>query len=125
MAERSDAVRKCEGRTPDAYAARPTITTNAADHDASAVEAFVARLGDRIDDRVAEAFDDQLADRLAEPGLLGRAAARDRRTGPTVILGSAAIGAAAIPWAADGTSTALVSWTGLLLLNAVYFLRRH
>jgi hypothetical protein len=116
MAERSDTVRNCGGPASGA-------TDEAARRD-PAVDALVARLGDRIDDRVAEAFDDQLADRLAEPGLLGCAAARDRRTGPAVVLGSAAIGAAAIPWAADGTLAALASWTGLALLNAVYFLRR-
>ena len=46
------------------------------DYADAVVESFVSRLGDQIDDCVATAFDEQLAERMERPGPSARAATR-------------------------------------------------
>src|SRR5579862_9337748 len=55
------------------------------DYGDAVVESFVSRLGDQIDDRVAEAFDEELTERMERPGPLRSAATRDQRAGLVVL----------------------------------------
>lgn len=85
---------------------------------------FVSRLGDQIDDRVAEAFDEQLAERMEEPGPLRSAVARDRRGDLAVVLVTMLLGTIATVLARGFAAPAL-AWTGLAVIAIVYLSRRH
>ncbi|MFF4486958.1 hypothetical protein ACFY0F_10755 [Streptomyces sp. NPDC001544] len=87
------------------------------------VDLFVERFGDRIDDRVAASFDEVCAERLAEPGPLQRAVARDRRADLRVLLLSLILGTVATTFAPGGTTALLISWAGLVVLNLAYLFR--
>ena len=88
------------------------------DYGDAVVDSFVSRLGDQIDDRVAAAFDEQLAERMEQPGLLRSAATRDRRTG-LVVLASMLLGTLATILA-NGIAMTALAWVGLAAINVAY-----
>jgi len=93
------------------------------DHSDAAVESFISRLGDQIDDRVAETFDEQLTERMQQPGPLRSAATRGRAelafAGATMALGTIASILASDP------RIAALAWAGLAVISAAYFSRRR
>jgi hypothetical protein len=91
------------------------------DYADAVVESFVSRLGDQIDDRVAEAFDEQLAERMERPGPLRSAATWDRRAG-LVVLVSMLLGTLATILA-SGIAVAALAWAGLAAINVAYLSR--
>ncbi|MFF4401210.1 hypothetical protein [Streptomyces sp. NPDC001480] len=108
---------------PPAPAEHPKrAETPEGDSENTIMDLFVERLGDRIDDHVAASFDELYAERLAEPGPLQRAAARDRRAELRVVLASLVLGTVATIFTSGGT-TVLVSWAGLVVLNLAYLFR--
>jgi hypothetical protein len=75
------------------------------------------RLRDEIDDRVAEAFDACLADRLAEPGPLRTAMKRQRRA--WIVLGTSALGALVTLVGSPGILVGCCVWLAILVTNVV------
>jgi len=100
-----------------------TFTELGSDYGDAVVESFVSRLGDQIDDRVAEAFDETLAERMEQPGPLRSAATRDQRAG-LVVLVSALLGTLATILA-SGIAEVALAWVGLVAINVAYLSRRH
>jgi hypothetical protein len=92
------------------------------DYGDAVVESFVGRLGDQIDDRVAEAFDEKLAERMAQPGPLRSAATRDQRAG-LVVLVSMLLGTLATILA-SGIAEVALAWVGLAAINLAYMSRK-
>lgn len=82
-----------------------------------AEEAFLTRIGDQIDDRVALAFDEQLTERLTK-------SRRNRPGGVAVTCTTAAAGAAVTIFAPDAVTTLLICWYSIVLINLAYFFRR-
>jgi hypothetical protein len=109
----------------EARVALGTLKELGEDYETAVVDSFVARLGDQIDDRVARSFDEQFAERLAEPGPIGRALARERRTGLALVLASLALGATATILSSGGATALSIVWTGIVAINLVYFFRRN
>jgi len=93
------------------------------DYGDAVVASFVSRLGDQIDDRVAEAFDETLAERMEQPGPLRSAATRDRRAG-LVVLVSMLLGTLATILA-RGIAEVALAWVGLAAINVAYLSRRR
>jgi hypothetical protein len=83
---------------------------------------FVSRLGDQIDDRVAEAFDEQLAERMEQPGFFRSPATRDRGARP-VVLATMLLGTIATILAGSVVVVAL-AWTGLAVIDVAYLSRQ-
>jgi hypothetical protein len=100
-----------------------TFTELGSDYGDAVVESFVSRLGDQIDDRVAEAFDETLAERMEQPGPLRSAATRDQRAG-LVVLVSVLLGTLATILA-SGIAEVALAWAGLAAINVAYLSRRH
>ncbi len=100
-----------------------TFTELGSDYADAVVESFVRRLGDQIDDRVAEAFDEKLAERMEQPGPLRSAATRDQRAG-FVVLVSLLLGTLATILA-SGIAEVALAWVGLAAINVAYLSRRH
>lgn len=94
------------------------------DYEDAVVESFVNRLEDEIDDRVAEAFDEQLGERLEQPGPLHAALARDRRAGVTVVLATLLFGTVATVLIRGLAALALL-WVGMAVVNIAYFSHRN
>ena len=92
------------------------------DYGDAVVASFVSRLGDQIDDRVAEAFDETLAERMEQPGPLRSAATRDQRAG-LVVLVSVLLGTLATILA-SGIAEVALAWVGLAAINVAYLSRR-
>ncbi len=92
------------------------------DYADAVAESFVSRLGDQIDDRVAEAFDEQLAERMELPGPFRSAATRDRRALP-VVLATMLLGTIATILAGSTVVVAL-AWTGLAVIDVAYLSRQ-
>jgi hypothetical protein len=99
-----------------------TFTELGSDYGDVVVESFVSRLGDQIDDRVAEAFDEKLAERMEQPGPLRSAATRDQRAG-LVVLVSMLLGTLATILA-SGIAEVALAWAGLAAINVAYLSRR-
>ena len=99
-----------------------TFTELGSDYGDAVVESFVSRLGDQIDDRVAEAFDETLAERMEQPGPLRSAATRDQRAG-LVVLVSVLLGTLATILA-SGIAEVALAWAGLAAINVAYLSRR-
>ncbi len=93
------------------------------DYGDAVVASFVSRLGDQIDDRVAEAFDEKLAERMEQPGPLRSAATRDQRAG-LVVLVSMLMGTLATILA-TGIAEVALAWVGLAAINVAYLSRRN
>jgi len=93
------------------------------DYADSVVESFVSQLGDQIDDRVAEAFDEQLTERMRQPGPLRAAATRDHRAG-LVILATVLLGTIATILA-GGIAAVALAWTGLAVIDVAYLCRQY
>jgi hypothetical protein len=93
------------------------------DYGDAVVESFVSRLGDQIDDRVAEAFDEKLAERMERPGPLRSAGTRDQRAG-LVVLVSMLMGTLATTLA-TGIAEVALAWVGLAAINLAYLSRRN
>ncbi|MFD9892957.1 hypothetical protein ACFWY9_26735 [Amycolatopsis sp. NPDC059027] len=79
-------------------------------------------LRDEIDDRVAEAFDAYLAERLAEPGPLR--SALDAGRGAGVVLGTVAFGAFATVVAQFEPTVLCWIWGSLAVVNLAWLLTR-
>jgi hypothetical protein len=92
--------------------------------DYQAAESFATWLGDTIDDRVALALDEQLAERLEEPGPIRRAVLRGKRTGAAVVCASAAIGGTVTIFSSAGAATLLIAWGAIAMINLAYFFHR-
>jgi multisubunit Na+/H+ antiporter MnhB subunit len=92
------------------------------DYEDAVVASFVSLLGDRIDDRVAEAFDEQLVG-LEQPGPLRAAMARDRRAELAVVLSTMLMGTIVTVFVSGFAAPAL-AWTGLAVINIAYLSRR-
>jgi hypothetical protein len=88
------------------------------------VASFVSRLGDRIDDRVAEALDEQLIERMGQPGPLRAAVARDRRAELAVVFSTMLLGTIVTVFVSGFAAPAL-AWTGLAVINIAYFSARN
>jgi hypothetical protein len=88
------------------------------------MDSFMTRLGDQIDDRVALAFDEQLAERLAEPGPFRRALLRDRRAGLALVNASLAMGTCLTILSPGGVTVSLTAWAAITVINLAYLLRR-
>jgi hypothetical protein len=112
--------RHVEGRRVD-----DALLGHGSGDEVSLLDSFVTRLGDQIDDRVALAVDEQLAERLAEPGILRSALRRDRRAGLAVVCASVAMGACVTIFAPGGMLAVLIGWTAITLINLAYLLRRR
>ncbi|RLV04277.1 hypothetical protein CTZ27_09855 [Streptomyces griseocarneus] len=84
---------------------------------------FTERLGDRIDDRVAESFDELYAEWLAEGGPFQRAVSRERRIDLTVAITSLALGTLTTILASGEATVPLILWAGLAVLDVAYFFR--
>ena len=115
--------------SPDEMTAEITVTMETfkelgGDYADAVVESFVSRLGDQIDDRVAEALDEQLAAHGARPGSPGPAGARDGRAGLTVILATMLLGSVTTVLA-SGFAVAAVAWASLAVINVAYFRTRY
>jgi hypothetical protein len=93
------------------------------DHGDAVVTSFVSRLGDQIDDRVAEAFDEKLAEQLEQPGPLRSAVTRGQRAS-LVALASMFLGTLATILA-SGIAVAALAWAGLAAINVAYLSRQH
>jgi len=93
------------------------------DYTDSVVESFVRRLEDQIDDRVAEAFDEQLTERIRQPGPLRTAATRDHQAG-IVVLATVLLGTIATILT-DGIPTVALAWTGLAVIDVAYLCRQY
>ena len=93
------------------------------DYGDAVVESFVSRLGDQIDDRVAEAFDEELTERMERPGPLRSAATMDQWAG-LVVLVSMLMGTLATILA-TGIAEVALAWVGLAAINVAYLSRRH
>jgi hypothetical protein len=94
-------------------------------HTDAVVASFVSRLGDQIDDRVAEALDEQLAEHgRVRPGSAGLAAARDGRAGLTVVLAAMLLGSVTTVLA-GGFAVAAFAWVGMAVINVTYFSRTN
>jgi hypothetical protein len=89
------------------------------DCDDAVVASFVSQLDDWIDDRVAEAFDEQ----LEQPGPLRAAVARDRRAELAVVLSTMLLGTIVTVFVSGFAAPAL-AWTGLAVINIAYLSRR-
>ena len=100
-----------------------TFTELGSDYGDAVVESFVGRLGDQIDDRVAEAFEEKLAERMEQPGPLRSAATRDQRA-VLVVLVSMLLGTLATILA-SGIAEVALAWVGLAAINVAYLPRRH
>lgn len=93
------------------------------DYEDAVVAAFVGQLGDRIDDRVAEALDEQLAERTGQPGSL-RPAAACRRGDLPVVLVTMLLGAVATVLA-SGLAAPALAWASLAVIDVAYLSRRN
>jgi hypothetical protein len=93
------------------------------DYGDAVVTSFVSRLGDQIDDRVAEAFDEKLAEQLEQPGPLRSAVTRGQRAS-LVALASMFLGTLATILA-SGIAAAALAWAGLAAINVAYLSRQH
>jgi hypothetical protein len=93
------------------------------DYGDAVVASFVSRLGDQIDDRVAEAFDERLAEQMKQPGPLRSAATRGQWAG-LVVLVSMLLGTLATILA-SGIAVAALAWGGLAAINVAYLSRQH
>lgn len=94
------------------------------DYEDAAVAAFVGQLGDRIDDRVAEALDEQLAERTGQPGSLRPAAARGRRGDLPVVLVTMLLGTV-VTVLASGFAAPALAWASLAVIDIAYLSRRN
>jgi hypothetical protein len=93
------------------------------DYADAVVESFVSRLGDQIDDRVAEAFDEQLTERMRQPGPLRTAATWDHRAA-LVVLATVLLGTLATILA-SGIAVVALAWTGLAVIDVAYLSRPY
>jgi hypothetical protein len=99
----------------------PDVVRDRSHDDGSCAAAlFLARLGDQIDDRVAVALDEQIAERLDGPGFASRA----RRAALAVVCASAAAGAAVTILTPGRPATLLITWGAITVINLAYFFRR-
>lgn len=106
-----------------------TVTTETlrelgVDYPDAVAESFISRLGDQIDDRVAEAFEEQLAEHGARSGSPGLGAAPDGRAGLTVIIATMLLGSVTTVLA-SGFAVAAFAWAGLAVINVTYFRRKN
>jgi hypothetical protein len=92
------------------------------DYADAVVESLVSRLGDQIDDRVAEAFDEQLAERMEQRDRFRSAATRGRGAGP-IVLATMLLGTIATILAGSIVVVAL-TWTGLAVIDVAYLSRQ-
>jgi hypothetical protein len=90
-----------------------------------AVEAFLARLGDQIDDRTALALDEQIQERLDPAGAIGQAIKKNRRSSVAVVCALAATGAAVTIICPGGAVTLLIVWASLTMISLAYFFGRR
>jgi hypothetical protein len=104
-------------------AAIETFKELGSDYGDAVVTSFVSRLGDQIDDRVAEAFDEKLAEQLEQPGPLRSAVTRGQRAS-LVALASMFLGTLATILA-SGIAAAALAWAGLAAINVAYLSRQH
>ena len=81
-----------------------------------------ARLRDEIDDRVAEAFDAYLAERLAEPGPLREAVRGTRRV--WLPLAAIVLGALVTSLVPVGVAVGCSIWLAIALTNVVWLTPR-
>ncbi|HEY6497623.1 MAG TPA: hypothetical protein VIZ43_30455 [Trebonia sp.] len=93
------------------------------DHEETVAVSFTDRLGDQIDDRVAEALDQQFAELMVQPGPWRAALVRDRRAGLAVVLATLLLGTT-VTVLADGFSALALAWLGMAVINIAYFYRR-
>ncbi|MFJ4512976.1 hypothetical protein [Streptomyces sp. NPDC088816] len=83
-------------------------------------DALTARMRDEIDDKVAEAFDAYLEDRLTEPGALRAALATRRSAG--VVLGSIGLGALATALAPADVTVVCWIWGAITAIDVAWLL---
>jgi hypothetical protein len=90
-----------------------------------AAEAFLARLGDQIDDRTALALDEQIQERLDPSGPVGQAMRKDQRGSIAVVCALAATGAAVTIISPGDALTLLIEWASLTMISLAYFFGRR
>lgn len=117
------------GTAPAAPAEEAAITLETfrelgGDYEDAAAALLVSRLSDQIDDRVAEAFDEQLAERMEQPGPLRSAVARDRRGDLAVVLATMLLGTIVTVFS-RGLAVPALAWAGLTVIDIAYLSRRR
>jgi fatty acid/phospholipid biosynthesis enzyme len=117
--------RPAQGDQAAAAAFSPLAEDHCRGEGPQAVEAFLARLGDQIDDRTALALDEQIQERLDPSGPVGQAIRKDRRGSIAVVCALAATGAAMTIISPGNAVTLLIEWAALTMISLAYFFGRR